>query len=538
MQLIKDASADKLRGGFYTPELIANFLTKWGMMGMQQPKILEPSCGDGAFLHALKNFEGKYQSIKAIELDKEEAQKAKSIQLPKTKVINREFHQYCNYTNDKFDIVLGNPPYIRYQYFDEQQRNEAIQIYNRVRLKYSKLSNAWVSFVVGASLLLKKKGKLGFVIPAELLQVSYAKPLRQFLASFYNSIVIVSFKKLVFPSIQQEVVLLMCEKDGSKEHKINHIEVKDAYELADLDLDDLHKEDKQIDITSNKWTYYFLSQKEINFLDTVKEKYGLKTIGDYADVEVGITTGANSFFTVEQKVVDSYKLAPFTRPMVGRSVQVSGTVFTNQDLKNNLLSGAKANLLVFPKNGELKKYKGALKYIQYGENQDIHKGYKCRIRDVWYVVPSLWIPDGLFIRRNNRFPRLIVNQAEAYTTDTMHRVRLKNDTNIHALSASFYNSLSFAFAEICGRSYGGGVLELMPNEVQKILIPYQKDNEQYLEKIDNFLRKNKDTTELLEFTNQLFLKEQLGFSQSDIDLVNGIWEKLSSRRLGRKNNNY
>jgi adenine-specific DNA methylase len=538
MQLIKDASADKLRGGFYTPELIANFLTKWGMMGMQQPKILEPSCGDGAFLHALKNFEGKYQSIKAIELDKEEAQKAKSIQLPKTKVINREFHQYCNYTNDKFDIVLGNPPYIRYQYFDEQQRNEAIQIYNRVRLKYSKLSNAWVSFVVGASLLLKKKGKLGFVIPAELLQVSYAKPLRQFLASFYNSIVIVSFKKLVFPSIQQEVVLLMCEKDGSKEHKINHIEVKDAYELADLDLDDLHKEDKQIDITSNKWTYYFLSQKEINFLDTVKEKYGLKTIGDYADVEVGITTGANSFFTVEQKVVDSYKLAPFTRPMVGRSVQVSGTVFTNQDLKNNLLSGAKANLLVFPKNGELKKYKGALKYIQYGENQDIHKGYKCRIRDVWYVVPSLWIPDGLFIRRNNRFPRLIVNQAEAYTTDTMHRVRLKNDTDIRALSASFYNSLSFAFAETCGRSYGGGVLELMPNEVQNILIPYQQENQKYLKKIDNFLRKNKDATELLKFTNQLFLKEQLGFSQSDIDLVNGIWEKLSSRRLGRKNNNY
>jgi len=538
MQLIKDASADKLRGGFYTPELIANFLAKWGMMGMQQPKILEPSCGDGAFLHALKNFEGQYQSIKAIELDKEEAQKAKSIQLAKTKVINREFHQYCNYTNDKFDIVLGNPPYIRYQYFDEQQRNEAIQIYNRIRLKYSKLSNAWVSFVVGASLLLKKKGKLGFVIPAELLQVSYAKPLRQFLASFYNSIVIISFKKLVFPSIQQEVVLLMCEKDGSKEHKINHIEVKNANELADLDLDDLHKEDKQIDITSNKWTYYFLSQKEINFLDTVKEKYGLKTIGDYADVEVGITTGANSFFTVEQKVVDSYKLAPFTRPMVGRSVQVSGTIFTNQDLKNNLLSGAKANLLVFPKNGELKKYKGALKYIQYGENQDIHKGYKCRIRDVWYVVPSLWIPDGLFIRRNNRFPRLIVNQAEAYTTDTMHRIRLKNDTNIHALSASFYNSLSFAFAEICGRSYGGGVLELMPNEVQKILIPYQKENQKHLKKIDNFLRKNKDATELLAFTNQLFLKEQLGFSQSDIDLVNGIWEKLSSRRLGRKNNNH
>jgi adenine-specific DNA-methyltransferase len=66
--------------------------------------------------------------------------------------------------------------------------------------------------VVGSSLLLKEKGKIGFVIPAELLQVSYAQQLREFLAHFYNKINIISFEKLVFPDIQQEVVLLLCEK--------------------------------------------------------------------------------------------------------------------------------------------------------------------------------------------------------------------------------------------------------------------------------------------------------------------------------------
>jgi adenine-specific DNA-methyltransferase len=533
MQLIKDASADKLRGGFYTPKLIADFMVKWALSGMQQPSILEPSCGDGAFLKALKPYEDDYKSVTAIELDEVEAEKAKKVKLKKLIVQNQEFHKYCNYSENRFDIVLGNPPYIGYQYFDKDQQKEAAEIYNRVKVKYSKLSNAWVSFVVGGSLLLKEKGKLGFVVPAELLQVSYAKPLRQFLASFYNSVIIVSFKQLVFPSIQQEVVLLLCEKDGSSQHNINHIEVKDATALVNIDLKKLHQEDKSLDITTNKWTYYFLTQKEINFLETVQKKYNLKTIGDYADFEVGITTGANNFFTVEQKIVEGYELTPFAHPMVGRSVQVGGAIFTQKDWNNNLLSGAKANLLIFPKNGELKKYHGALKYINYGENQDIHQGYKCRIRDVWYVVPSLWIPDGLFIRRNNRFPRLIVNDAEAYTTDTMHRVRLKANTNIQALSASFYNSLSFAFAEISRRSYGGGVLELMPNEVQKILIPYKEDNQQYLKKIDDFLRKNKDATALLKLTNEVLLKEQFGFSQSDIDLIDSIWKKLSNRRLNR-----
>jgi adenine-specific DNA methylase len=50
-------------------------------------------------------------------------------------------------------------------------------------------------------------------LPAELLQVSYAKPLRNFLAHFFHKINIISFEKLVFPDIQQEVVLLLCEKN-------------------------------------------------------------------------------------------------------------------------------------------------------------------------------------------------------------------------------------------------------------------------------------------------------------------------------------
>ncbi len=50
MQLIKEASKEKLRGGFYTPEPIASFILKWAFNGNKQFDILEPSCGDGVFL--------------------------------------------------------------------------------------------------------------------------------------------------------------------------------------------------------------------------------------------------------------------------------------------------------------------------------------------------------------------------------------------------------------------------------------------------------------------------------------------------------
>src|ERR1019366_1288515 len=259
MKLITEASAEKLRGGFYTPEPIAEFVLRWGINGSKDFDILEPSCGDGVFLEQLQKNKFKYNSITAVELDKEEAEKAEQINLKNKQIINDDFHTYCNNTLQRFDLIVGNPPYIRYQFFDRQQQVEAGDIFIKAGLTYSKLTNAWVSFVIGSSLLLKDKGgRIGFVLPAEILQVSFAEQLRKFLARFYNKINIISFEKLVFPNIQQEVVLLLCEKNNSKEHNIEHIELRDASELQTLDVARLKSPKKKIDFKSNKWTFYFL----------------------------------------------------------------------------------------------------------------------------------------------------------------------------------------------------------------------------------------------------------------------------------------
>lgn len=533
MRLIENASAEKLRGGFYTPEPIASFILKWGINGNPDYKILEPSCGDGVFLEQLKENNHKFKSVTAIEFDEAEAKKADNIRLKNKIVINTDFHLYCNETAERFDLIVGNPPYIRYQYFDKKQQAEANKIFKKAKLKYSKLTNAWVSFVVGSSLLLKEKGKIGFVIPAELLQVSYAKQLREFLAHFYNKINIISFEKLVFPDIQQEVVLLLCERNQSDSHLIEHLELRDASDLEALDVNKLKSPSKKIDFKSNKWTYYFLEQEEINFLENIATKRKIPTIGNYASVEVGITTGANNYFTVPYSIVRFYQLEDFAKPMVGRSVQVNSIVFTKQDWLKNQQAEAKANLLVFPPKDKLNGHTGVKDYLKYGESIGINKGYKTGIRDDWFVIPSIKLSDALFIRRNNLFPRLILNEAQAYTTDTMHRVFTKKTTNKNAFIASFYNSLSLAFAEIVGRSYGGGVLELMPSEAEQILLPYRTENTELLEIIDKMMRSKKSIDDILKITNQQILKEGYGFSEKEIKLSDSIWKKLSARRLNR-----
>jgi adenine-specific DNA methylase len=533
MKLIENETEQKLRGGFYTPNPIAKFILQWAVNGDMGCDILEPSCGDGVFLEQIKTSDIKYNSITAVEVDAVEAKKAASVDLSNKVVLNEDFHAFANVTEQRFDLVVGNPPYIRYQYFDREQQIEAEKIFQNANLKYSKLTNAWVSFVVGSSLLLKEKGKIGFVLPAEILQVSYAMTLRNFLSHYYNKINIVSFKKLVFPDIQQEVILLLCEKNNTNEHYIEHIEVEDIDDLRTLNILSLKKSKKRIDFKSNKWTFYFLEQKEIDFLEEITKNGTIPKLGDFADAEVGITTGSNEFFTVPLSIVEAFELQPFVKPLVGRSVQVNSPIFTYTDWLQNRNSKAKAHLLVFPAMDKLKKHKEALKYLAIGERKGIKKGYKCGIRDEWQIVPSVWIPDALFIRRNNLFPKLIINEARAYTTDTMHRVKIKENVNIRAFAASYYNSLSFAFSEISGRSYGGGVLELMPSEVEKILLPYREANADIIENVNSMMRKNRNINEILKFSNRFILKDGYGFSDDEIKIADNIWKKLSKRRLNR-----
>ena len=281
------------------------------------------------------------------------------------------------------------------------------------------------------------------------------------------------------------------------------------------------------------WFYIHDFFVEIDFLENIAKERNIQTISNYADVEVGITTGANNFFTVPHSTVIFYKLEEFARPMVGRSVQVNSLIFTKKDWQNNIQADAKANLLVFPPKEKLNGSVGAINYLEYGESIGIHKGYKTGIRDDWFVIPSIRLSDALFIRRNNLFPRLILNEAEVYTTDTMHRVFIKEKTNKDAFVASFYNSLSLAFSEIVGRSYGGGVLELMPSETEKILLPYNIENEELLSVIDDMMRNKKNIDEILAITNEVILKKGYGFSDNEIKLADSIWKKLSTRRLNR-----
>ena len=129
MLLIEKASRRKLLGAYYTPPMVASFLLRWGLSGVSDADILEPSCGDGVFLRQIASERIPFHHLTAVELEKSEADKARAIGLRNSEVVNEDFHRFCLETERRFDLVVGNPPFIRYQYYAPDQQKMASPSY-------------------------------------------------------------------------------------------------------------------------------------------------------------------------------------------------------------------------------------------------------------------------------------------------------------------------------------------------------------------------------------------------------------------------
>jgi adenine-specific DNA-methyltransferase len=552
-KVIKEqASTQKLRGGYYTPEPIAQFLIEWALNGQQKEiKILEPSMGDGAFIiptirymkQGGKSDSEVISSIFAAELFSNEIKLAKNT-INKMGLPSEDFNFFdgdffealdSKFKGLKFDVILGNPPFIRYQNFPSVQRDRAMRQLNELGFKLNKLTNAWLFFLLRSISAMCDKSRLAMVIPAELLQVKYASSARQFLSEHCSSVTVITFKQLVFEGIQQEVVLLLAEKDSSKANVgIDAIELKSLQELSAYkhvvkNPDHL----KPIDHLTDKWTQYFLDKDEILLLKSLENNKKLSRLGTLASVDVGIVTGNNNFFVMSSEQVKARALEKYTIPLVGKSASLKGTLFNDADWQGCNEKQLPSHLLALKPN--LEKSEALEDYINMGVREGVNLGYKCRIRKEWYVVPSVRTSEAFLLRQVHNFPKLIMNEANAVCTDTIHRVTFFNPQHAPLVTASFINSLSFAISEVVGRSYGGGVLELEPSEAEDILIPFSEIASQTLDinYIDEKVKAG-DIYAALDYVDKKLLIELLGFSKKEVLMLRNIWEKLSSRRINRK----
>ncbi len=541
MILKENSSEQKLRGAYYTPLPLAEMMVDLFKDDKSIKTVLEPSCGDGVFVDGLikTGFINNIDSVTAIEIDKHESKKLKNcLELEKkVKVLNKDFFAfYQSYSEKKkYDLILGNPPYIRYQYLEEEQKNAMSVILTTHGMKENKLINTWVGFIVACVHMLSENGKIAFVIPAEILQVAYAEDLRLFLADSLSKITLVTFEELVFPDIEQEIVVFIGEK-GEQEKGIRIIELNNLDDLESFNIDT--NEFQQIQHVHEKWTKYFTNSKENDLVRSIKNDKRFQKLSDVALINVGITTGNNKYFSINKEQVEKYDLQKVVRPLIGRSSHAHSIYFEEKDWLVNVKKKKAAYLIDFP-NSKFEDYPKKQKdYIKLGEKNKENNGYKCSIRDRWYRIPSIWVPDAFFLRRNNLYPKFVLNKCNAVSTDTMHRIKFNEGIEPERIALSYYNSISFAFTELCGRSYGGGVLEILPGEVGNIVVP--KIDEvpieqvrEVLKRLDTIVRNAQDIERALDIVDNEILVDNMGIDKRMCEEARAIWKKMQSRRLKR-----
>jgi len=535
-------TAQKLRGGYYTPNALAEFMSEWAIRSGEE-RVLEPSCGDGNFVIEAASRLTALGQVVAVEIDKDEIAKARGRGAAWGRQIawhRSDFFEAFEglARGEKFDVLLGNPPFIRFQHFDPLARERAFALLRGFGYKPTGLANAWASFVQLGAELIKDGGRLAMVIPAELLQVQYAAELRARLPILFDDVLIVGFDELVFPEIQQEVVLLLAEgrnRSRKSAGRLHTMQLKNGFELIKTFEDGLkvsHLPDRQAR-AEMKWTSLFLPTDEFAVLDDTVTGRGLKRIGDYAQVDVGIVTGRNKFFVINEVDARFMKVNGYAVNVVGRTSALKSISFTQNDIRS--YSEKYPSKLLNLRGVDTQQFsKGLIDYIKAGEKDKVNTGYKCRIRNRWYDVPSIYTPDAFLFRQIHNAPLLVANHAQVTATDTIHRVRVNQDVDVDQLCAASVNSLTFAWAEVCGRSYGGGVLELEPREAEELPIPYEHAVELDRNYIDLALRSG-NLIKALDHSDEILLRRGMGLSQDEVKRIRAAWTSLKNRRQGRKN---
>lgn len=466
-------SLRKERGAFFTPARIAQFLVDWAVRDPAD-RVLEPSCGEAAFLVPaadrlrMLGAEGTDQ-LHGVEVHPASAAEARRLIAAHGLSAAIQAADFFDVDPDTtFDAVVGNPPYIRYQQFAGELRAKALRAAFTQGVRLTQLASSWAAFVVQATRFLKPGGRLGLVLPAELLTVNYAAPVRRFLLRRFKKVRLVMFEELVFPGVLEEVILLMAEGEGSAEC----FEVFQARDLDDLAAVERKGWSGFAPEKEGKWTAALLPADAFAEYRAVAEGRAFSPMLAWGETYLGAVTGNNKYFTLTRDQarelrIPKGELLPISPP---GSRHLRGMTFTEAAWSQAANEGSACHLF-YPSD---RLSVAAMRYIERGEAAKVHRAYKCEVRSPWWRVPVVPVPDLLLTYMDQHRPRLITNAAKVAHLNSLYGVALRpgmRQLGRDLLPIASLNSVTLLGSEVVGRSYGGGLLKLEPKEADKLPVP-------------------------------------------------------------------
>ncbi|WP_259606885.1 MULTISPECIES: HsdM family class I SAM-dependent methyltransferase [Microbacterium] len=475
-QLADTAELRKARGAFFTPSEITEFIAGWALRDASD-RVMEPSAGDAAFLiaavkrlHSLADSPQIAPRVDGVEIHAHSAEVARRRVMEAGGIPAIQHDDFfCVEPLPTYDAVIGNPPYIRYQDFSGESRMRARAAALRAGVPLTGLASSWAAFTVHGAQFLRPGGRLGLVLPAELLSVNYAAPVRRFLFDSFADVTLVLFDEQVFPEAEADVVLLLA--DGFGLGPATHATIRQTRNAETLPLLDRGSKWQPMD-PSAKWTSSLITAAAADSLISLADDGAFRDLETWGDTTLGIVTGNNRFFTMSPARAAELGLAQeeLVRLSPPGSAHLRGLSLTTGMLTR--LGADGSSTLLFAPGETLSS--AAAAYIESGHRTGVDTAYKCRVRKPWYKVPLVPPADLLLTCMNADTPRLTTNTARAHHLNSVHGVYLADqhrDLGVELLPLASLNSVTVLHAELVGRAYGGGILKIEPREADRWLMP-------------------------------------------------------------------
>lgn len=411
--------------------------------------VVDPMAGTGDMLLTVINKSQYVNNILGVEIDKNIADECKANLPENCRVVCSDAFKCSDLiTADGWELVITNPPYVRYQLQDScdkimPSRNEIRQnlllmidqisyltenekkLFCSVANNYSGLSDMAVPAWILCAALVKKGGYLAMVVPETWLTREYAMPIQYLLSKLFNIKKVFSCGKTdSFPNALVKTNLIIAKRRNEillkdLEHEKTHV--------MQNGKDEIHK-------TINLFPYFYDNLKSANWikdkdkeflddgpkaaqlpyemLDMIQKNRSVKYIGLKElrmDCGQGLRTGANEFFYVQ--IVNSQDRECFVKSNSwddgGKlysvpSQMIIRTLRNRNDIRGLTVKAEQlcSGLLLFSKTatGNIKKYvlsaenyrdrkgRSFKDYTAVSPNEKIINGHVVK---EWYCLPPL-----------------------------------------------------------------------------------------------------------------------------------------------------
>lgn len=400
-------------------------------------KVLDPACGTGKFqveileiiyklLHNQSNNIPAYLILKnniyGVDFNPQMIFKSKillylkSVEL-ENRVLDADLFEFNIVTkntltdqifpeNEKFEIIIGNPPYVRQENInnkDEIIRN--IKKTLNLTKPINKRSDLYIYFFYIGFHLLKPNGILSFLTSNSWLNIGFGFEFQKYLLDKSKIIAIIDNNERTFDIAEiNTVITFFCKKPNETHNNPVHFIkflVKNDKEKFDIpifwNIERLSKKYYKIrsikqavltkrgliksDYKGSRWGNLFFMAPDVFFkIENLLGKELLR-LGDLAKISRGITTGLNKYFLLE-KISENDGESDLMRVRNGfnevfhieneflQPIITSPKIMNKPNVAVEKIKFFLLNLDPFTSKSDLSKFQ-VIKYLNYGENLEI-----------------------------------------------------------------------------------------------------------------------------------------------------------------------